>query len=173
MYASLSLNELILVVYNFVSFSACDYAIITIISLLAPRLRTEKQELRSPSTRAAWRKLGPPHWWEASRTWMIIKALLCLVSQNQNTPSKLIEYHACLLTDGMLAKILIDLFYAENFISIYIYICIKTGWLPLSFNLEFFFNSLSITDVVIDQWLWSTYIQVNGMLPEWWRQNIA
>ena len=37
----------------------------------------------------------------------------------------------------------------------------------LSLNLEFIFNSLSITDVEMDQWLWSTYIQVNGMLPEW------
>ena len=43
----------------------------------------------------------------------------------------------------------------------------------LSLNLEFIFNSLSITDVEMHQWLWSTYIQVNGMLPEWWRQAIA
>ena len=121
MYGSLSLNELRLMVYNFVSFSACDYAI-TIISRLALRLGTEKQELRSPSTRTARRKLGPPHWWVASRTWMTIKALLCLVCQVQNTLSKLIQYHACLLTDGMLAKILTDLFYTENCISIYIYI---------------------------------------------------
>ena len=43
----------------------------------------------------------------------------------------------------------------------------------LSLNLEFIFNSWAITDVEIDQWLWSTYIQVNEMFPEWWRQAIA
>ena len=49
-------------------------------------------------------KVGPPHWWVASRTWMTITALLCLVCQIQSTPSGLIQYHACLITDGMLAK---------------------------------------------------------------------
>ena len=43
----------------------------------------------------------------------------------------------------------------------------------LSLNLEFIFNFLSIADVEMDQWLWSTYIQINGMLFEWWRQAIA
>ena len=145
MYASLSLNELRLMVYNFVSFSACDYAI-TIISRLAPRLRTEKQELRSPSTRTAWRKLGPPHWWVASRTWMTIKALLCLVCQVQNTPSKLIQYHACLLTDGMIAKILTDLFNTENVISIYT----RLDDCLLSLNLEFI---LTLCPLLMLKWI--------------------
>ena len=161
MYASLSLNESMLMVYNFVSFSACDYAI-TIISRLAPRLRTEKQELRSPSTRTAWRMLGPPHWWVASRTWIAIQALLCLVFQVRNTPFKLIQYHACPLTDGMLATV--------NFIILYV---LRLDDCLLRLNLKFIFNSLSITDVEMDQWSLSTYIQINGMLPEWWRQAVA